>query len=104
MTGDKYLQNLKNQILSQLQQLTNLYDFYFQQSGVSPHFSKGVRECLGEKFLLTLIARRGLIDWPARSFYLTPIDFFFWVVLKDKVYSQKPKSVDDLKNYIRDAF
>ena len=32
------------------------------------------------------------------------MDFFFWGVLKDKVYSQKPRSVDDLKNYIRDAF
>ena len=33
-----------------------------------------------------------------------PMDFFFWGVLKDKVYSQKPRSVDDLKNYIRDSF
>ena len=31
------------------------------------------------------------------------MDFFFWGVLKDKVYSQKPRSVDDLKNH-RDAF
>ena len=32
------------------------------------------------------------------------MDFFFPGVLKDKVYSQKPRSVDDLKNYIRDTF
>ena len=32
------------------------------------------------------------------------MNFFFWGVLKDKVYSQKRRSVDDLKNYIRDAF
>ena len=32
------------------------------------------------------------------------MDFFFRGVLKDKVYSQKPRSVDDLKNYIRVAF
>ena len=32
------------------------------------------------------------------------MDFLFWGVLKDKVYSQKPRSVDDLKNYIIDAF
>ena len=30
--------------------------------------------------------------------------FFFWGVLKDKIYSQKSRSVDDLKNYVRDAF
>ena len=44
------------------------------------------------------------IDWLARSPDLTPMDFFLWGVLKDKVYSQKPRSVDDLKNYIGDAF
>ena len=32
------------------------------------------------------------------------MDFFFWGVLKDKVYSRKPRSVEELKNYIRDAF
>ena len=30
MTGDKYLEILKNQILPRLQQLPNLHDFYFQ--------------------------------------------------------------------------
>ena len=30
--------------------------------------------------------------------------FFFWEVLKDKVYSQKPRGVGDMKNYIKDAF
>ena len=44
------------------------------------------------------------LNWPARSLNLTPMDFFFWGVLKDKVYSQKPRSVNDIKNYIRDAF
>ena len=29
---------------------------------------------------------------------------FSFGVLKDKVYSPKPRSLDDLKNYIRDAF
>ena len=32
------------------------------------------------------------------------MDVFFWGVLQDKVYSQKPRSVDDLKNYIKDSF
>ena len=41
----------------------------------------------------------------ARTFIrLDPMDFFFWGVLKDKVYSQKPRIVNDLKNHIREAF
>ena len=56
MTGHKYLEILKNQILPQLQQLSNLHDFYFQQDGASPHYSKEVREYLDEKFSLTWIS------------------------------------------------
>ena len=104
MTGDKYLETLKNQIIPQLQQLTNLNDFYFQQDGAPPHHSRGVREYLDKKLSSALIGRRGPIDWPARSPNLTPMDFFFWGVLKDKVYSRKPRSVEELKNYIRVAF
>ena len=100
MTGDKYLEILKNQIFSQLQQLPNLHNFYFQQDGVPPHYSKGVCEYLDETFSLTWIGRRGSINWPARSPDLTPMDFFFWGVLKDKVYSQKPRS-DLCKNVCR---
>ena len=77
MTGDKYLKILKNQILPQLQQLPNLHDFYFQQDGAPPHYSKGVREYLDETFPLTWIGQRGPIDWPKRSPDLTPMDFFF---------------------------
>ena len=32
------------------------------------------------------------------------LQFFFGRVLKDKIYSRKPKSVNDMKNYVRDAF
>ena len=77
MTGDKYLEMLKNQIILQLQQLTNLNDFYFQQDGDPPHYSRGVREYLDEKFSSAWIGRRRPIDWPARSPDLTPMEFSF---------------------------
>ena len=77
MTGDKCRKMLKNQIIPQLQQLTNLNDFYFQQDGAPPHYSRGVREYLDEKFLSVWIGRRGPIDWPARSSDLTLWIFFF---------------------------
>ena len=82
----------------------NSHDLYFQQDGAPPHYSRAVREYLDETFPEKWIGRRGPIDWLARSPDLTPMDFFFWGVLKDKVYSRKPRSVGDLKNYIRDAF
>ena len=77
MTGDKYLKILKNQILSQLWQLPNLRYFYFQQDGVPPHYSKGVREYLDETFPLTWIGQRAPIDWLACSLDLTLWIFSF---------------------------
>ena len=39
-----------------------------------------------------------------RSPDLNPMDLFFWGVLKDKVYARKPVTVQQLKNFIEDAF
>jgi hypothetical protein len=48
--------------------------------------------------------RRGPLEWPAPSPDLTPPDFFLWGVLKDLVYKNKPRNVDELKATIRDKF
>ena len=32
------------------------------------------------------------------------MDFFFWNVVKNKVYEKKPKTINKLKDYIHDAF
>lgn len=104
VTGDKYLEILMNEVVPQLQQQPNSHELYFHQDGAPPHYSRAVRAYLDETFPEKWIGRRGPIDWPARSPDFTPMDFFFWGVLKDKVYSLKPRSVGDLKNYIRDAF
>ena len=46
------------------------------------------------------IGRRGAIEWPPRSPDLTPPDFFLWGVLKDLVYSEKPRTIAALKDVI----
>ena len=45
----------------------------------------------------TWIGRRGAIEYPARSPDLTPMDFFLWGYLKDKVYRTKPRTIESLK-------
>ena len=35
---------------------------------------------------------------------MTPMDLFFWGVAKNKVYEKNPKTVNELKDYIYDAF
>jgi hypothetical protein len=39
--------------------------------------------------------------WPARSLDLNPCDFFFWGYLKDKVYSNNPRTEEELQDNIR---
>ena len=39
--------------------------------------------------------------WPPRSLDLTPADFFLWGLLKGKVYKNKPSTIEQLKDAIR---
>ena len=75
-------------------------DSYFQQDGAPAHYAVSVRKWLDEHFRGRWIGRRGVVEWPARSLDLTPLDFFFWGVLKNKVFSDKPKALNDLKQSI----
>lgn len=76
---------------------------FFQQDGAPIHYAVDVRQWLDEKFPNRWIGRRGPIEWPARSPDLTPCDFFLWGFLKDRVYSAKCATLDQLKQRIREA-
>ena len=47
-----------------------------------------------------LILLRGDIGWPAHSSDLNPCNFFLWGYLKSKVYSNRPQSIEQLKDAI----
>ena len=48
-----------------------------------------------------LISRFGDVEWPPRSPDLSPPDYFLWAYLKDRVYVNRPRSIEKLKNNIR---
>ena len=62
-----------------------------------PHYHRDARAHLDAAFPDTWIGRRGAIEYPARSPDFTPMDFFLWGYLKDKVYRTKPRTIDALK-------
>jgi len=76
---------------------------FFQQDGAPPHHAVTVRKFLDEQLPNRWIGRRGPVEWPPRSPDITPMDFFFWGVVKDKVFSPKPRIVDDMIHCIREA-
>ena len=61
----------------------------FQQDGTPADTSRIVTEYsqrnLGDRW----ISKRGPVNWPPRSPDLTPLDFFLWGYVKDKVYSEE---------------
>jgi hypothetical protein len=63
-------------------------DLCFQQDGATCHTSNETIAILQEKF-------------PDRV--LTPLDLFLWGHVKDKVYANVPRSIQDLKDGIREV-
>lgn len=73
---------------------------WFQQDGAPPHTANITMATLRAKFPNKLISRRGDINWPPRSPDLSPLDYFLWGYLKDRVYRSKPKTLTELKDNI----
>jgi hypothetical protein len=65
----------------------------FQQDGAPPHWGPEVRRFLD-----------GPTPWPPRSPDITPLDFFLWEYVKDKVFSTPVADISILKARMTDAF
>ena len=76
-------------------------DVYFQQDGATCHTAGETMALLREKFPGRVISRNGDFDWPPRSCDLTPLDFFLWGYVKNKVYANAPANIEALKDNIR---
>lgn len=100
----KYENMLQNEILPAIREIAgdNFENIWFQQDGAAPHFGLNVREYLNTVFPNRWIGRRGPIEWPARSPDLTPLDFFLWGYLKDRVFKTKPLTLNELRQRILD--
>lgn len=77
---------------------------YFMLDGAPAHSSQIIRNWLNTNFPLKWIGPHSpLQEWPPRSPDLTPMDFYFWGKIKNKVYVNRPQNIDELKERIRDA-
>jgi hypothetical protein len=75
---------------------------YFQQDGAPAHTARNTAPFLQTYFANRIISKSSryletAIDWPPRSPDLTPPDFFLWGHLKDHIYKNDPKTLDELK-------
>lgn len=105
VTSQSYCNFLSNELHVLLEDvpLCIRRDMWFQHDGAPPHFARITRTLLNKMFGQRWIGRGGLIQWPARSPDLTPLDFFLWGYIKEKVFSTVPTTREELKERIRTA-
>lgn len=106
LNGERYLNFLRTQFLEYLEDipLLQLGQLWMQQDGAPPHNSIPVRNFLNQHFQNQWIGNRGVVEWPARSPDLSPLDFFLWGNLKNKIYKNNIDNRDELRRGIINAF
>jgi hypothetical protein len=78
-------------------------NMFFQHDGAPAHSGRNVLNFLNENFAGRWIGRHGPVAWPPRSPDLTPLDFFFWGYLNQKVYATEVDTREELLQRINDA-
>lgn len=101
INGANYLDMLQNFLVNEMEGAAD--DWWFQQDGAPAHWSRAVRNFLDVWRRDRWIGRGGPISWPPRSPDITPCDFFFWGFIKDRVYSERIRDVDHLRERIINA-
>lgn len=106
LTGEMYVQFLREDLSDLLDDipLNVRRDMeYFQHDGAPAHRDRRSRDYLNQIYPGRWIGNNGPILWPPRSPDLTPLDFFVWGFIKDKVFQTNSDNVQHLKNKIIDA-
>lgn len=107
LDGPKYVILLHHQIVPAMvasagRQNIPWNEVIFQQDGAPAHFARLVRDYLDIVFPNRWIGRNGPIQWPPRSPDLTPLDFFLWGFLKDRVFRTVVEDIPEMEARILD--
>lgn len=103
--GDVYLNILQNSLVPYLKQHRLCSKSIYQHDGAPPHIKKNVQQFLTKTFGEDrLISRFHTHLWPPRSPDLSPVDFWYWGMLKRLVYQPGlPPSKTELIKRIRNC-
>jgi hypothetical protein len=103
VNGDSYRQLIQGHLVPFLKQHHRFRQTTFQQDGATPHTAANTIELLQSFFHDQLIALGTNWEWPANSPDLSPLDYFLWGYIKQKVYCSSPKTVSELQTSIETA-
>lgn len=106
LRGDTFRNFLENDLEDLLEDvpLQTRASMWLQLDGAPAHYCLPVRQWLNINYPGKWLGRGGPGRWPARSPDLTPMDFFLWGHVKDRVYKNKPTTVQDMKDRITACF
>lgn len=99
----RFLRFLQNEFTDAIDELPldYRYNLHLQFDGAPIHNAADVRRWLDDNFPNRWIGRSSaLIRWPPRSPDLTPLDFFLWGTIKNKVYARRPRTRPELRDSI----
>ena len=96
------LDNFFEPQLEELMEETDMGDIWFQQDGATVHTARVSMTKLRQMFPTQLVSLRGDVSWTARSPDLSICDFFFRCYLKEKVFKHRPRTLEELKDRIRE--
>ena len=105
LTSENYIELLNNTVFPYIVNQMNAQQLLYQMDGAPSHLGSHVRDVLNDNLPLKWIGRRGAtLEWPPRSPDLTPIGYFLWSYLKNKVYIRKIRKMEDLKIRVKEEF
>jgi len=105
LNAELYLSILERNIINYIDNLPlqARERIYYQHDEAPSHNAGIVVNCLNTNFGEKWIANNGPIRWPARSPDLSPLDFNFWGVLKNIIYSKRNNTVEELRDNFEEA-
>ncbi|GFX83161.1 putative DD41D transposase [Trichonephila clavipes] len=102
VNGDRYRAMITNFFIPELNN-HGVQELWFQQDGATCHTARAAIDLLKDTFDDRLISRFGPVNWPPRSYDLTPLDYFLWGYVKSFVYAEEPQTLDHLEDNTRRA-
>lgn len=106
LNGPRYHEFLRTTLEEILDEMpvAHFRDAWYQHDGAPPHVTLPVRSWLTGTFGNQWIGRFGPQPWPARSPDLTPLDFFLWGYVKDKVFVTECNTAAEMRDRIINVF
>lgn len=106
LNGQRYLQFLQTNIQDFINELplNSRINMWLQHDGCPAHSTRDVSNWLDAVCPNRWIGRYSEYNWPPRSPDLSPLDFFLWGYLKEKVYNNRPfENLEALENAITEC-